>query len=898
MKKRRLLVSILLGFILALVPALAPTISDNTLATFQNGTFANTTANASGVYLDSTELSLDGNAYELLHFNENSGAKAAGTNGRINFSLVGNATWTSSSRFGASAISLDGNDDYAVADAHYLSTLSAATIEFWFRLSATHSDTSEQKYLWQYYRSSSQYTRITLNTDGKLHYRYQRSGLKWDIKTEQSNWTASQWYHLAVVCGSGGAKIYINGIEEDETDSSTDCFDDFGSGFTLYHVLGSDYSGGNINNEFLGSMDEMKIANRTLSPTEIQADMRSLHGQGTYTSRVKDAGYSALWQQLSLNWSGVTLGNNLTIQAQSCDDAACDGESFIGPDNTSTARFSSPSINMSATDMAANRYFRYRVFFTTNQTTGTPLLANATITYENSDTRAPALALVSPTSANNLVQGQSFVFVNVTSNENLSMARLEWNGTNETMLGSGMHWYVNKTGLASGTYGYRVYGNDTAGNWNVSETRNVTIDANAPDVTLQSPADRRGNYNGSVTFTFTASDENGLASCSLMLNGAVNQTVTSPANGQRSMAVNLTTGRKYDWGVRCVDQTGKQTITQNRTFSAILMANFNGKDISSDDLAHVSNFYLDAPLYGSINYTEPLDLSNVTNIDRYITLGYRTIFVNSTALPILNKQATLQMRDVDFVSPEILRDGVVCPETVCTNMTYANLVLTFHVSGFSEYRSREGSPSGGKSCDREHELELPDEIITQPNVKNRVPITIRNTGNCALYDITVEFIPPTGWGEEQSEYYLRIYRHKDPMREMMFAFTPPRDTSFGSYHATVRVRGKKLLGTLQIPIYLMPAQPKREEQQPRVETIVGEGADEPLTEEKDQEEGGMAAMPKESNVITGNVVMETGEEEPGEWSKTTVFMFQLLLFVSIITFLVRRGMKKDKNEIR
>ena len=65
------------------------------------------------------------------------------------------------------------------------------------------------------------------------------------------------------------------------------------------------------------------------------------------------------------------------------------------------------------------------------------------------------------------------MFVSVTSNENGNTAVLNWNCSNETMLGSGMNFYLNKTNLNNGNYTYKVYANDTSNNWNVSETRIV-----------------------------------------------------------------------------------------------------------------------------------------------------------------------------------------------------------------------------------------------------------------------------------------------------------------------------------------------------------------------------------------------------------------------------------------
>lgn len=83
----------------------------------------------------------------------------------------------------------------------------------------------------------------------------------------------------------------------------------------------------------------------------------------------------------------------------------------------------------------------------------------------------------------NLVIEQDFAFINITSNEALSNAVLGWNGTNETMLGSAINWYKNKTSLENGNYSYIVFGTDLAGNENKTDEKWVYV-----NVTFLEPA--------------------------------------------------------------------------------------------------------------------------------------------------------------------------------------------------------------------------------------------------------------------------------------------------------------------------------------------------------------------------------------------------------------------------
>jgi|GEM_PF-4628415 len=85
------------------------------------------------------------------------------------------------------------------------------------------------------------------------------------------------------------------------------------------------------------------------------------------------------------------------------------------------------------------------------------------------------ITFVSPTPANNSILSRTWVYVNITASEPLTSALLEWNGTNESMTGGGMNWYLNKTSLAIGNYSYKVRGHAGSGKWITSETRNVKL---------------------------------------------------------------------------------------------------------------------------------------------------------------------------------------------------------------------------------------------------------------------------------------------------------------------------------------------------------------------------------------------------------------------------------------
>jgi parallel beta-helix repeat protein len=97
------------------------------------------------------------------------------------------------------------------------------------------------------------------------------------------------------------------------------------------------------------------------------------------------------------------------------------------------------------------------------------------------DNTPPTVDFVDPTPGNGTTISVNSVTINATvtdTQSNIDTCILEFNGVNETMamIGAGSSVYCNTTkgNLSEGSYTYKVYANDTAGNMNVSETRIVT----------------------------------------------------------------------------------------------------------------------------------------------------------------------------------------------------------------------------------------------------------------------------------------------------------------------------------------------------------------------------------------------------------------------------------------
>ncbi|VVB92403.1 S-layer protein [uncultured archaeon] len=163
-----------------------------------------------------------------------------------------------------------------------------------------------------------------------------------------------------------------------------------------------------------------------------------------------------------------------------------------------------------------------------------------TITW-NVDVVTPTVPLsitfVPPTPDNNSEVNVNYVNVSIMLNKPGGTVQLNWNGAVENMDGSGAVFYKNKTGLANGIYEYYVNASDAAGNFNISETRRVTVNVTAPTGGVI----RGKKFNDSNRNKIKDISENGLANWTIQLRGydtvkriRVNMQVLTDANGDYS----------------------------------------------------------------------------------------------------------------------------------------------------------------------------------------------------------------------------------------------------------------------------------------------------------------------------------------------------------------------------
>jgi hypothetical protein len=193
--------------------------------------------------------------------------------------------------------------------------------------------------------------------------------------------------------------------------------------------------------------------------------------------------------------------------------------------------------------------------------------------YFTVDTTPPTINFVPPTDSNDSTITRNYTFVNITLSEAASWIMLEWNGANETMYGSNLIYYKNKTNLANGTYNYRVYANDSAGNMNVSEIKQIKVayspqesDTTPPQPIFTPPTPNNGASlpSSTTSIQINISDVESNKDTYILNWNGVNEShlysdfpITKPVSSSNS----------YSFYVWANDTAGNSNQTETRSFS-------------------------------------------------------------------------------------------------------------------------------------------------------------------------------------------------------------------------------------------------------------------------------------------------------------------------------------------
>ena len=266
--------------------------------------------------------------------------------------------------------------------------------------------------------------------------------------------------------------------------------------------------------------------------------------------------------------------------------------------------------------------------------------------------------------------------------------------------------------------GKRIGNASVTGDVTQQASLKIVLDANPPNITLVEPKNKTYNYK-KISLNFSIVDDlspvnkvwytvnNGTTNTTITENTTINlndkasYTIILYANdslGQlNSTRVTFFINESYGW-----------TITSDKySFNDGSYDNNSGQNYTAwyenmgkEYMQNISGFTLEIPNYGKIVFNTPLNISRwLDDLDDNSNINNNTILINSTNLPEFNMSATLYLYSLNFTNPRMLRDGVVCPSTICTQQSYSGGSLIVNVTGFSEYQADETPSEGGGSDD-------------------------------------------------------------------------------------------------------------------------------------------------------------------------------------------------------
>ncbi len=204
----------------------------------------------------------------VQHMDQSSGNIIDSTSNNNDLTKSGSPTYQSTGKVGYS-IEFDGSSDY-FSESIDFSSYTAGTLEAWVK---PDNPTSED-YVLDYYVNTNNRVSLHMSQNDLILYLKSGGNEEINIQPEQSV-TSDIWYYHVGTLGSGGAELFSNGSSIG-TDSTTDCFDDLGSGEVFIGQLGSDSA------YWDGDIDEVRISKIKRNDSWINTTYNTIHDNSNF----------------------------------------------------------------------------------------------------------------------------------------------------------------------------------------------------------------------------------------------------------------------------------------------------------------------------------------------------------------------------------------------------------------------------------------------------------------------------------------------------------------------------------------------------------------------------------------------------------------------------------------
>ncbi len=498
-------------------------------------------------------------------FNEGSGTTVNDASGNGNNGTISGATWTTAGKYGSALVFNGRSSRVNINDSASLHLTSGMTLEAWVSASSVPS-------FWQdvIYKENDIYfleagSGVT-NHPPAVGATFFANGDQFLAGTSALN--ANTWTHLAATYDGATLRLYVNGLQV-----ASQGIGDSLTSSTQPLQIGGDAAFGQY---FKGTIDEVRIYNRALAATEIQADMTAQITQSMDTQApTAPTNLSATVisvSQINLSWTASADNVGVTnYLIERCAGASCTGFAQIATPATTTFNDSgltastSYSYRVRATDAAGNLSAYSNV-----ATTATLALPDTTPPSAPSNLAATVISVsqinLSWTASTDNVGVTNYLVERCAGASCTSFAQIATSTTTT----------YNNTGLtASTSYSYRVRATDAAGN--LSGYSNVVTAATPalPDTTPPSAPSNLAATAISVSqinLSWTASTDNvGVtnylvercsgASCTSFAQIATSTTTSYSNTG-------LTASTSYSYRVRATDGAGNLSGYSNAATAA------------------------------------------------------------------------------------------------------------------------------------------------------------------------------------------------------------------------------------------------------------------------------------------------------------------------------------------
>jgi hypothetical protein len=376
--------------------------------------------------------------YGLFHLNESSGslagsptfADSSGSGNNIACSLIcptpsTDAVFNTSSQMSALAL---GTQYFILPNTLSVKSRSAFTISMWIKPTVV----NVTQVLWSELSSNGSRDRflMTIQNNGRLRLQATNndSGSVLTLVTSNNSLVANSWNHVVGVFNSTTDvhKVYVNNTLT-QGSRAINPFPATNPASAPQFMRKTILT----TSAYRGNADEIALFNREITATE---------NQNLYTRGILNARF----------------------QIRSCDDSLCVGESFVGPDGTATSFYtnttSNGNISFGSLPISANRYFQYRATLNTRAgATFTPKVTNLSIDYTFAE-NSLAFSIRNSTDTTNQNSCNLGILSTATSSSCTYRIKVETNATN------GYTVYVQTDGgLTNGSYSFSEAGVGTGG---------------------------------------------------------------------------------------------------------------------------------------------------------------------------------------------------------------------------------------------------------------------------------------------------------------------------------------------------------------------------------------------------------------------------------------------------